>query len=816
MVTSTAALLLFSPALCAQSSDILDVSGASAQTSQSASKAPKQPFWSDLAGQGSIALEGYYLSASGQSTINTSGIDLNVKEYLPGIGVLDTSAEGAIGDGFHTGTMFVGLEQVPIFGWHWDFVGGDSQISSNLLGGSIENVATPDVSARGFSVAMKRKGRAYQVFYGDETILGGQRIPYRLQLPQTVLGATVKQSIGERLTFGVRFLHLDTNPDVLTSQSTFYFPGHVFRTSESIGFQSSYTLSKHMTVLGEVNYTQATELVPSLVAQHPVSFFSAWTWDTAKFTVKANYVSEGVSYLPLLASFSGDRRGPFVDGHYHVTKRLELTGSGELYSNNLEQNPTLPTFRSAGYSAGGSYMLPWSVSVDGSISTLHLTTMNPAQPTTVSDNQQISIDASRGFRRHSLRFSYIEMKLNDNSALQVENFSEVQDTFTWKHILLRGAVRYQNSVSTDTRNTFYVRSAVQINLKRLSAYAEFEDGKDLVNSSIFSTNAYSSTVIGFSVPVRGGWSVQAEASRNNLNTTVNPETVFLFPTANLAATQVPGFQQWSGYFRIGKSFRWGKAMSANIGIDQFAAERVPLVGSIQGHVMEQSAGGMRPCANVSVSLDSSRSVLTDSSGNYSFNDVAEGPHVVGLDMGRLPTDLEAGPDPSAQIVITPRLRVNRDFSVVRLIQLTGKVTAPPDTQIENVVVRLAGTDRYTTPDQDGSFSFYDLKEGDYTITIDAQTIPDGFILSTPASVQVPASSDNGPLTPIEFVIVVKPQPEKPIHRMLQQQIHVGSAPKPAAKPAPSPSSPSSPHGHDARKPKKSSSGAAAPPAPNKN
>jgi hypothetical protein len=804
-----AALLLFSAGLRSQSSEIVDVSGADSPTSQSA-KPPKLPFWSQTAGQGTVAFEGYYLSASGQPTISTSGVNLGLKEYLPGIGVLDTAVEGSFGDGFHTGTMFVALEQVPIFGWHWDFVGGDSEISSNLLGNTVNNISTPDISARGFNVTMRRKTRAYQVFFGNETLVGGERIAYRVQLPQRVAGVTMKQSIGERLDLGVRFLYLDTNSSVLTSESTYFLPGHVFRTSGSLAVQGSYTLSKHMKFFGETNYTRATQFVPSLAAQRPLSFFGGWAWEKDKFSVKANYVSQGVTYLPLLGSFSGDRRGPFMEGHYQVLRRLEVTGSGQEDSNNLEHNPLLPTFHSSGFSAGGSYILPWAVNFDASISTLQLTTANPAEAPFASNNRQISMDVSRGFRRHSVRFSYIAMKMNDNSALQSEHFTEGQDTFSWKHIVLRGAVRFQNSQTTDTRNTIYLRGAVQTNLKWISAYVNFEKGNDLVNQSVFSTSAYSDTVIGFNIPLRRGWNLQAEASRNNLNTILNPENVFLFPTANLGATQVPGFQQWSGYFRFGRSFRWGKTLSSSIGIDQFAAARVPLVGSIQGRVTEQALAGVLPSANVSVSLDSSRSVVTDSSGNYTFNDVAEGPHVVGLDPNQLPTDYEPGPNASVQLVVTPRQRLHSDFTVVRLVRLTGTITSPPEARLENMVIRLEGTDRYTTPDEDGDFGFYNLKEGQYTIAIDPSSIPDELMLSTPGSLQILASRDNAAAETLAFALVVKPPPVKPVRNVLQQQIHVGSAPKPAPNATPAPSS------RDTHKPKKNAGGGTAPPTPNKN
>ena len=784
-------LLLFSLGLRAQSDGILDVSGTADPKPQPAGRAAP-PFWSQTAGQANVAFQGYYLSGGGQPMINTSGAAFNFKEVLPGIGLLHAAVEGSGGNGFHTGTTFLGLEQAPIFGWHWDFLGGDSQLSSNLLANSINNIYAPDISTRGFSVAMKRKDRGYQFFFGDDTLLGGPRIPYRLILPQKVFGAAMKQDVGEHWKFGVRFQHLDTDASVLTTQTNFSFPGHVFQTSDSLTFQSLYSIGKNVKLFGEMSYTKATPFSSSPVAQEPVSFFMGSSWETDKFSLRANYVFQSVSYLPLLGYFSGDRRGPFVEGHYRVTPNIDLYGSASAYSNNLEHNSILPTFHSSGISGGGSFILPWKLNASASISVLHLTTLNPSQPDSLSDNRQFNLDVNRGFGRHTLRFSHIVMKFNSNLLPESERFTEGEDTFTWKRLVLRGAVRFQGSQSAVARNTLFFRGSIQANLGRLSAYANFEKGNDLVNRSVFSTNAYTSTVIGFNTPLFGGWNLQAEGFRNNLNTTLNPQNVFLFPTADLGATQLPGFNQWSGYFRVGKQFHWGnKEFSSSGGFEQFTAARVPLVGSIQGRVLEDALAGMRPAAYVAVSLDLSRSALTDSSGRYSFSDVPEGSHVVGLDMNQLPTYYESGPDAYARVTVEPRALVRSDFSVVRLTNLTGKITAPAGIRVSDMVIRLAETDRYTTPEEDGNFGFYNLKEGEYTVAIDPQTIPEEITLSTPASLRVLASGENPSPAAIEFRLEPKPQTEKPIRQILHEQIHVGSGSKPATSPAPPKGSPKS-------------------------
>lgn len=355
--------------------------------------------------------------------------------------------------------------------------------------------------------------------------------------------------------------------------------------------------------------------------------------------------------------------------------------------------------------------------------------------------------------------------------------------------MLRGAVRFQGSQTPEPRNTVFFRGSIQANLKRLSAYANFEKGNDLVNHSVFSMNAYTSSVIGFNAPLVGGWNLQVEAFRNNLNTTLNPQNVFLFPSAGLGETQLPGFDQWSAYVRIGKQFRWGNNdLSSSGGVDQYAAARVPLVGSVQGRVLEHSLAGMRPAANVTVSLDRNRSAVTDASGRYAFSDVPEGSHVVGLDMDQLPTDYESGPDANARVTVEPRALLRSDFSVVRLTHLTGKITAPAGMQVDDVVIRLAGTNRYTTPDQDGNFGFYNLREGEYTVAIDTQTLPEEIKLATPASLEVLASGANASPTALEFRLELKPQAEKPVHQILRQQIHLRSSPKPAANPDPADSS----------------------------
>ena len=736
------------------------------------------------AGQADVAFQGYYLAGTGQPLTETVGPAVNTSEFIPGVGLFTANVEGYGGNSLHTGNMFVGLQGVPVLGWHWDFLGGDFHFASNLVKNPFDNIYMPEIAGRGLEITIRRTDRSYQFFMGDETLLGGPRIPYRVLMPQRVLGASMQQKVGQHWQFGLRYLNLSTNPDALTSDPTLFLPGHEYRNSNSLTFQSSYSFTKHLTLYTEAGYGTASSFTPTEespastpagVRQRPFSLLVGPSWEDDKFSFKANYVRQSTTYLPLLGTFVGDRKGPYVEGHYRPVKQVDFYASASAYSNNLENNPDLPSFHSSAYTAGTSVILPWKFNASASLSSMLLTERDPSPPgQSASNNRQLSFNLTRPIRRHSLRFSLIDMKLNTNLAPMAQRFTEVEDNFTWKRLVLGGAVRMQSSQAAESKNTLFFRGSIQANFKRLSAYGYMEKGNDLVNRSVFSTNAYNSTVAGLTAPLMRGWNLQVEAFRNTLNTALNPENVFLFPTSGLGMnTQLAGFNQWSVYARVSKHFHWGKDLRERGGIAEYAAARAPLVGSVQGLVMEQSLNGSRPAAGVAVSLAHFRTAVTDASGHYQFSAVPEGIYEVGLDMEQLPADYEPGPAPQARVSVEPRAIARADFSVVRLTYLTGRIVGPSGTPVENAVIRLVGTNRYTTPYQDGSFAFYNLHEGEYEVVFDEQMLPEGYLLASPARVRVVASSTNPTAAQIEFELKLKPVQEKLVREVLREEIHVG-------------------------------------------
>jgi hypothetical protein len=535
-------------------------------------------------------------------------------------------------------------------------------------------------------------------------------------------------------------------------------------------------LSEHVKVYGETSYGAVSNFTPSTVGQKPFSFLIGPSWEETKFSIRSNYVRQSTSYMPLLGYFAGDRKGPYVEGHYRPFGRMEVYGSSSAYSNNLEKNPALPSFTSSGYTAGASFTFPWKLSAGTSFTSLKLTEIEPLQSAPIpSNNSQINITISRPVKRHNLRFSLIDMKLDINSQLQTQRFEEVEDTFTWRHFVIGGATRFQTTESSaQTQNSVFYRGSFQANIKRISAYAYLEKGNDLVNKSVFSLSAVNSTVMGVSTPLFDKWTLHFEAFQNQLNTSLNPENIFIFGNNDQGLnTQLAGFNQRSIYFKMSKRFSWGKEMEQGGTMEQYAAAHAPLVGSVEGFVTEAALAGPRSAPNVTIILDHGRTAVSDATGRYAFSDVPEGLHQVELNMEELPADYSPGPANLSHVNVQPRAIARTDFNVARLANLAGKVTAPAGVQFDDVIVRLVGTKLYTTPYSDGTFSFYNLAEGHYDVEIDASTLPDGYVLASPARVAGDASSAS-PVSTLGFEMKIKPQAEKPVREMLKQEIHVSS------------------------------------------
>jgi hypothetical protein len=718
-------------------------------------------------GQGEIAAQGYYMGGNQQDFLNTTGLSLRFQEFVPDVGLLTGSLEGyGSQNRFQPGENLLELRGLPWAGHYWTFTGGDFRMPAGLVEFPFNNIYTPEIEGRGVKVQAVHGDTQYSFFWGQEMLTAGPRVAYRIPAPQTVMGASTVHKVAPHLLVGARFMQFSASQQSIADNPYLFPPGRTAGLVRTMAVQSLYNPVKRLKIYAEVSR-------PTAAGEHELtSVLTGLTWEGPVFTLKANYVYQGTLYFPLAGYFAGDRRGPFGEAHFRPWKRLDLYASASQYRNNLERDATLPTLTSNNVSAGLSALLPGKLSFTGQLSTVRFSDQAPGQDNITSNNRQTSAALSRSIGRQTLQLNWREIRLDMAPSPQRQRSTELGDTYQFKHFSLGGAMRYQQVTGSQRLNSLFFRGLAQVNLGRVSAYANIEVGNDLANQTVFSTEAYRTSVVGASVRLPGRWNLQTEVFRNQLNLTLNEENVFLLQNGETlagispAAASLSNFNQWSVFFRLSKPIRWGGGLPSENAVGVIGGAVVRLTGNIEGIVrLKTLAAATLNAASVPVSLDNGRTAVSGPDGHYFFTNVPEGVHEVGLAMDELPADFDPGESPRNQIVVQPNRVARADFEVLPLTSISGRVTGPEKLPLEDIIIRLLPGSRYTSTDRDGAFAFYNVREGDFDLLIDPATLPEGAALESPASVRTSARIGT-PASPVEFIFVTIKSAPKPVRKVL--------------------------------------------------
>ena len=722
----------------------------------------------DTSGQGEIAFQGYYLGGDFHQLSDITGIAANFRTFLPGLGVLSGNLETYGGEGkFRTGDNFIDLNGATWFGLRFRLTGGDFRVPTALLPLPFTNIFLPELGAEGFKVEASRAGRRYAFFYGTETLIAGPRVPFRVRVPQKVFAASVVQSFGDKLEIGARVLNLSTSAS--SADTVLFAPGQDFPHATTFTANVTYKASSHLSLYGEAT-ASLTSSSPtfSSTRQSPFSFTFGPVWRSHRLTVKANYIHQSPSYLPIAGYFLGDRSGPYIEAQFKAAEGIELFGSASYYRNNIENSESLPTFHSGSISGGASASLPFRFSASAQVSTIDFSVKEPGVDTSLTSyNRQFVATLGRPIRNHNVHFSFRDLDITSAGRNERQRSVEIEDIVQIKKISLGGAVRDQRLISDQSKDTLFIRGSAQTQRGRVSAYAYIEHGDDLANHTAFITNTFNTSVFGGALRVTKVWNVQVEASRNRLTTELNAENIFLLQNQGaFVSNAVTGLNQWTAYFRVNRSIRWGHGLPSG-DLDKYTAEQMPIVGSIEGTVTAQGFVSNLPAKNIPVVLDDGRVVATNETGVFRFSHVPEGRHRVSIAVNELPADYDPGTALDAVLDVKPRRVSNAGLSVIPLVSVAGRLVGPPATALDGIVVRLNPADRYTTPDAEGRFAFYNLREGEYDMTIDTASLPE-FATLDRSAVHVTLKRGTQTEEPVFRLEIHKP--EKPIRRTFEKPI----------------------------------------------
>ncbi len=720
-------------------------------------------------GEAEVALQGYYLGGNSQALTDTSGLAFRFRYFLPNVGFLSGSFEGYGSQGkLQTGNNFIELRGVPWAGRHWTFTGGDFRLASSVVEFPFFNMVYPEVMARGFKVETWRGRWQYAAFYGAEMLMAGARVPFRIEAPQKVMGATARYKVNSRLQIGFRLLRLSTSPRQMEESPFLFSAGREFFRLDQVSAQSLFTATRALKFFAEAARSLGEERAETFEARRvPLSAMAGAVYETPRLTLRANYAHQGVRFLPLAGYFAGDRRGPYSEARFRPFSRLELFASASRTGNNLERNPELYTFTSTARTGGVALNLPWKFMANAQVSEILFSSVAPETgEERASRNRQLSAGVSRRIGRHSLRFNARELRLVSFARAETQKIREAEDFISFGRYFVGGAVRLQGASSEERRKTLFFRGSAQARFAFLTFYGNVEAGNDLVNRTLFATSAYNTTAAGVSARIGRHWTLQLDTFNNRLVQDLNPESVFVMESRGVGLTSfLSRFDQWSVFFRLTRQLHWGGAIPAEA-VGQLVTGQAPLVGSVEGTVRERGLGGEAGVAGVTLVLDDARTTTTDAEGRFRFSEVPEGPHRVALGTRDLPAEFDPGPASEARLIVENRRIARADLDVVRLSAVHGKVSGPEGAPLAGILIRLLPTARYTTTDAEGAFAFYNLREGDYDLALEPSTLPPDAAPASPARIPLAVRLGSAPPEP-RFDFVIRKQ-EKPIRRVLVQ------------------------------------------------
>jgi protocatechuate 3,4-dioxygenase beta subunit len=175
-------------------------------------------------------------------------------------------------------------------------------------------------------------------------------------------------------------------------------------------------------------------------------------------------------------------------------------------------------------------------------------------------------------------------------------------------------------------------------------------------------------------------------------------------------------------------------------------------GEVSGRVIDQIG---QPLAQAGVSLNGYRT-MTDARGGYQFRHLPSGTYQLRLEEASLPADYRAA-DGVRQLTVNPKTRQEVDLRVTPLNAITGTVYCDLDGDgrldvgegVGKAVLHLDGF--VTASNDDGSFGFYNLEPGEYTIRLDAERLPAGLLPVSPPEVSLRLPPDR-PVTGVSFLL----------------------------------------------------------------
>jgi hypothetical protein len=500
-------------------------------------------------GQAQIAFEGNLAGGLSRPFESIGGAAFHFEDVLPMLGRLTIQRE-SLGHqaGYQGGDQYIKLQGATWGKLKWTLSGGDFHVATNLTDAPLGNLPFPEITARGVNVEATSGDRRYDFFLGGDTIPMGPWMPFRMSAPQRVMGASAQRGLGKRMRLGVRASRVASSETQIAA--SLLPPEWRFRSANSATVQSTFKANEHLRFFGEAAVSSASPVMQTAPAPRgPFSATAGAEWNSPRFSLRTSYTSQSLSYFPVYAYFLGDRRGPFAEIRYRLSKRLEVSGTTTDTTNNLEHDPSRVDVHNTASSVTGSLTLPWKVGASVQLAENRLAILPPGvtEPILIG-NRQLSANVMRTFGTHSLRLTVRETRLTQSDRVATMLTPEMEDVLHFKRFLAGGAVRFEPLAMGQALRPVF-RGIAEARVARFSAHVDFENG-NLGPSSALATNSLGVLSLRGDWKLGRTWTFETQSFRNWLTTLDNA------PSDPAAPPRVL-MRQWNVYFRFTKNLKWG-------------------------------------------------------------------------------------------------------------------------------------------------------------------------------------------------------------------------------------------------------------------
>jgi len=627
-------------------------------------------------------------------------------------------------------------------------LGDESFVDSNLEARFV-NQYHPYVYFRGLSAAVAARSFDLSAFGGKVARLSGLLgSTYEIR-DQPLFGLKGRWKSGEGTIVGAALIH--TRPDLSDLPNG---TGTIAAKNTLIMVDAEAPVSQRLKVLGEFRTSMTPEESPSPGAANALRFgplFRAGKWD-----VEANYRFFGSRFQDVSpeAQIGRDERGLFASARYQASRNITLFSFVDRRSNNTDRD------------AGASTIRAWSV-ISGfhfnTRSLLNLTAQwelqdrvldNPLSGKTAYGSNGVFIQASQTLGTY---FPYVRIRL--------QSVREASPA---------GATSFIPSIYAGFRK-------IAPNGSSLWIEAQFDQKSTMeMNEAQAAVNPEPERIISDrTIALRAGWNHSFNSNldlyaelfyerygrANPLSQLVGyaglriglPKNIDL--RIDLRATEpLNGRTGRASYYqlnlRMDKRFSWGLAPKV-LGRQLLGGETVGL-GTIDGFVFEdKNRDGLlgpeeKGLPGVALRLEDGSRIVTGSDGRYRFENVAEGPHQVRIEENRIPASYYLLSPARVDVLIQARQTTAVSYLLISGAGLTGRFVDdvnrdgkfdPQDKGLADINVILTPVPKAeagakpapaeaslilnTFTDAEGKFRFVNILPGEYELSVDPATLPQG-------------------------------------------------------------------------------------------